>query len=518
MASVVEGKDEIITMRSEKIYILLLGLLLQIPICAANKSYNPLMFGWQKAKTDIERYWVLYNTHTAAMKENVPVDYSGLRELNIEIPTDAKTIPLTDETDFKNATLRVTNNSKNICLFEKISSAKPINATSADVDNGFFKSETILRNGLFILSLSDKNPWVKNRKGYSYGHTRRDLLLIDRGYSKNSPISSYDNDQTKIDAKYCTVSKNKKIIKNLHFYRKEHNTKQIYFLRLSYQYNVELKNIDLHTPQDTLTDDALIGINDSYKLVFEDILIDGTYSKKNHSGYGICMNIVSDVRFRRLIGHANWGIFGNNNVKDVKLVDCDINRFDIHCYGKNVAFVNCKFRDLYNQFSSISGKVSFKDCEFFDFIPVLFESSYNAYRKFDLSFKNCVIHASNNRNYLISGGRLNGEKTDERLELSVQDYPNIYIDGLTVDMSTDTENYYIYRFNRGLLQWPKNSIPGLRSIKRIRFVPDSGKQLELSNLQSMVKYPDSKWVNPILYGSTLALVCGSWFCYKRRKA
>lgn len=504
-------------MRFAKIYIVLLNLLLQFPLFAATKSFNPLMFGWQEAKTDIDRFWVLYNTHVAAMKENAPVDYDGLHNLSIEIPIDAKAIPLTDETDFKNATLIVTNNSKNFSLFEKVSLAQPINIIPADVDSGIFQSESLLRNGLFLLSLSDKNPWVKNRRGYSYGHIRKDLLLINRGKSKNRPISSYDNDQTKIEAKYCVVSNNKKIIKNLHFYRKEHNTRQVYFLRLSYQYNVELKSIDLHTPQDTLTDDALIGINDSYKLVFEDVWIDGTYSKKNHSGYGICMNNVSDVRFRRLKGHANWGIFGNNNVNDAKLEDCDINRFDIHCYGKNVVFDNCKFRDLYNQFSSISGKVSFKNCEFFDFIPVLFESSYNAYRKFDLNFKNCVIHASNNRNYLISGGRLNGEKTDERLELSVQEYPNIYIDGLTVDM-TDTEKYYIYRFNRGLLQWPKDSIPGLRSIKRFRFVPDNGKQLEISNLQSMVKYPGSKWVNPILYGTTLALVCGSWFCYKRRKA
>lgn len=95
------------------------------------------------------------------------------------------------------------------------------------------------------------------------------------------------------------------------------------------QYNLEFKNIDFHTPQDTLVGDAMIGVTNCCDVTFKDVWIDGTYSKTDYYGYGICMGNVSNAKFIRLKGNANWGVFGNNNVNTAYLKDCDINRFDV---------------------------------------------------------------------------------------------------------------------------------------------------------------------------------------------
>ena len=79
-------------------------------------------------------------------------------------------------------------------------------------------------------------------------------------------------------------------------------------------------------------------------------------------------------------------MFGNNNVNKAMLQNCDINRFDIHCYGKDVSFEKCSFVDFYNQFSSVYCELYFRSCTFTSFFPILMEYSYNAYTGFDLVF------------------------------------------------------------------------------------------------------------------------------------
>lgn len=140
-------------------------------------------------------------------------------------------------------------------------------------------------------------------------------------------------------------------------------------------------------------------------------------------------------------------------------------------------FEKCKFRDLYNQFSSIYGTISFNKCEFFDFTPVLFEPSYNAYTKFDLIFKNCIIHASRDKNFLISAGELKGDKTDERAELSKQKYPNVYINGLRIDLPDNTNVYYLYKFKKKIFQSIVDNVPGIIQLKDVKFI-SPGKKLD----------------------------------------
>ena len=490
-------------------------LMLFLPLCSYSKSGNeisPLDYGYKEAKTDIDRFWVLYNTHLEAKKDNSPISYEGIDTIDIEIPQNAIPIPLTDRTNFCGVVIRVKNYSKDIFLYELSLPNRPVRVDPKEVDSGKFHQDQ-LQKGNFILSLKDKTPWVKRRIGYDYGHVRRDLVLIHNGKAKYKPVSPYNNQQSEIEATYSSVTKDRKYIENLKFYRKEHNQKKVYFLKLDYQYNVEIRNIELHTPQDTLVDDRLFFISNSHKILFKDVWVDGSYSRKDHSGYGIQLENVNDVTFVRLKGHANWGIFGNNNVNGALLKECDINRFDIHCYGKDICFVDCKFRNLYNSFTSIYGKISYSKCEFYDFTPFLLGASYNAYTKFDLIFNNCTIHAPKTKNYLIYAPKLTGSETTERPELSKQEYPSLYIKGLDIYTEDRSVPYYIYLFERKKIQWPKDSIPGIRQIKGVRFIPDSRQELLESNLQTLFCYPWSEYVKTAVIGTIVLAGLGVSVAY-----
>lgn len=86
----------------------------------------------------------------------------------------------------------------------------PISINSENADNGDFYDTPQLNKGVYLLSLADKPPWVKNRRGYDYGHKRCDLLFIKDKKARNKPISPYNNEWTEVEASYCAVSSNKK--------------------------------------------------------------------------------------------------------------------------------------------------------------------------------------------------------------------------------------------------------------------------------------------------------------------
>ena len=432
---------------------------------SAQSFVTPNQYGLSETRTDQERFWVLYKTHSEAVKKNCKVVYRDIDTLTIEIPDDGKTIPLSDVTDFGNTVFVVKNLSKDFTLFSMQNALEKYNAEINQIE----ERKRVIDTQKFILVIEDTVPWVRNRKGYTYGHQRRDIVYVDGGRVYGSVVSSYMTKETHPQFSRAFVKKNAKVFKNLTIIRDSISTYKTFVLRIDNQYNVTIKNISIKTPPNKLYGDAALRVENSYKVRLQSIIIDGTYSQVDNYGYGICMNNVSDIEINRLKADANWGVFGNNNINNVRLKNCDINRFDIHCYGKDVSFENCVFRRLYNQFSSIYGKVIFKKCEFIDFFPVLFESSYNAYTLFDLYFNKCVVYASPKRDCLIYGGNLDGGRTNGRLELSQQAFPNLYIKGLTVYLPKDSNIFYIYRLSSGHLRWPKDSIPGVKVIKDFRY-------------------------------------------------
>lgn len=406
---------------------------------------SPFDFGLAEAETDSARYEVLYATHTKAVETGAEVSYQGIGTLVIEVTEHSLPIPLTRHNDFAGLHLIVKNKSKVQYLFSMMDTLwQSVELSPSAVDSGDFTANPLLSEGFYMLLLEDAHPWVQNRSGHSYGAIRKDLLFVHNGVSLNRPISSYATDSTLLKAKALATDNRPKIITDLTLTRDSSSTAKTYCFDIQGINNLKVSKLRINTPDTKeLYADAAINIENCANIVLEDVTIEGTYSRTNKYGYGIQMNNVWNSLFLRLTAHANWGIFGTNNLSNTTLKNCDINRFDIHCYGRDVFVYNCQFNKLYNQFSSVFGTICFEGCRFTEFIPVLFEPSYNAYTPFDLTFKNCIFDAQTSRNYLISTGLLDNI-TNSRPELVQKCWPNIDIQNLTVNIPGNVSKIILF--------------------------------------------------------------------------
>lgn len=408
-------------------------------------TISPLDFGLETAETDSARYEVLYATHAHAVATGANVSYAGIESLTIEVPSEAAPIPLTRNSDFGGLTLTVKNYSKSKYLFSLTDTLwNHIELDPKVADNGNFSEVEELRVGVHQVVLEDLHPWVDNRIGYNYGAMRKDILLVRDGRAVNRPISPYSTDSTQLAAKFHFTDEALKTISELTIIRDTSSTAKTYCFYIDGINNLKISRVTIYTldTKNMYADNAIHIVN-STNVTLQDVLIEGTYSRTNNYGYGILMNNVWNSTFLQLIAHANWGIFGTNNLSNTTLRNCDINRFDIHCYGRDVYIYNCMFSKLYNQFSSVFGTVLFEGCHFSNFIPVLIETSYNAYTPFDLTFKNCTFDAYSLRNYLISIGKVD-KQLNSRPELTQKCWPNIQIQNMTVNVKENLSKVILF--------------------------------------------------------------------------
>ena len=418
-----------------KVYRSLLLLIIALPQIVMGRDFSPLEFGLNEAITDVQRYEVLLRTHEAAVSSGCGITYEGIQRICIEIPHSAKSIPLASHTNFCGIELVVRNTQKKFTLFSAENPLTEIKASKKNITSGRFLSKKQLRTGLKILVISDETPWVERRKGYNYGATREDLLLIKNGRACNKVIASYNDYESNPRCYYADVSNQVFLMENLNFVRTDDSKYITRLFELKNLNNVTLKNISIHTPAKTdLYGDAAITIINSANVIMQDVTIDGTYSRTDKFGYGIAMNNVYNAYFKRLTSNNNWGVFGNNNLNHVVLDECDINRFDIHSYGRDVYCYHTKFRDKYNQFSSFYGELVYEDCIFDESIPVIFETSYSSYTPFDLTIKNCEIKIRDTAPYLIYAGYLNQQMGKQRTVLKETSWPNISIINTTITL------------------------------------------------------------------------------------
>lgn len=430
----------------DKIYILslflsILCLIYVTPVCG--HTINPRMYGLDDAHSGVERYYILQKCHQIAIESGLPVSYQGIKEIDIEIPPNAKSIPLTGTTDFSNTKIIVHNKEKDIYLFiltSKLTSTTILTNTTRAGDS-FNKEDFYSKHILMVVR--DKEPWVAIRKGYSNGASRADVLLMYDGVLLNSPVAPYNSVTSNPQYSYCEYDLKQKTFGNIRFERSPESTAITNLVRVENQVDILLHDISISTPQNSnLYGDHAISVINSAHLILDRIEINGTYSQKDKYGYGVSLDNVYDLQVRRMQSNAKWGIFGTNNVNGAILKDCDINRFDIHCYGRDVRCYNCNFIDLYNQFSSIYGEVYFEKCSFSNFTPALMESSYNAYTPFDLTFKHCTFNLDGKNNCILSLVSLE-EEHNSRPELSRKALPNITIKNCTVNLADDVKDWYL---------------------------------------------------------------------------
>lgn len=428
---------------------LLILVLYLLPLSLAAKIVTPLEYGLNDANSGEERYYALKRCHEDAVKNGYNISYQGIKEIMISIPHDATTLPLPDETDFSGVKMVIDNHTKHFRLYSMQGTSEVIEiVNNKTIDSGDYSSNEMLSRGLKVVFLQDETPWINTRLGYNSSevYKRKDIIVVKNGKAMNKPIMPYDNANSKPKVWYSSFTANKKVIKNMEFIRTASSTFITSPLALRFMYNVEISNITVETPKESSIEsgDACFIIEDCARITMNNIKIDGTYSTPKLTGYGIRLLNVYDIRINKLSAHGGWGIFGNYNVNQVTLKDCDVNRFDVHYYGKDIKSVNCIYRDLYNQFASVYGDVIFKNCEFINTIPVLMESSFNAFTPFNLIWKNCTFHLTKNKNYLIT---LFGvpEPYNERPELRRKCLPNITIKKCKIYLDDDVEKWQVVR-------------------------------------------------------------------------
>lgn len=411
------------------------------------KDISPLSYGLSQAKNGEERFRVLYNTHRAAVAAGVNVDYSGIKRIDLEIPQDAKSIPLTVTNDFAGVEFNVKNAQKDFYLFSYASKAAPVMVSKQDIDRGNFKRYPQLKKGRRLLVVSDDNPWVLNREGYKYGHVRKDILLLKNGKAQNKTVMPYNNEESSPSCKFYTLTEAGMTVGNITLNRSKDSSKKTYLMSMMGVDNLTLDGITIHTPENQDENDVAISIKECTNVTFKDVTIDGTYSRSDHSGYGVSLNNIWNFKVSNMVGHGNWGVFGTNNVNVASFEDCDINLFDIHCYGRDISFKNTTFRDKYNQFASVFGTIRFDNCNFIHFCPVLNGQSYNSYVGYDIVINNCTFMASKGKTIIVDEGRLD-HMVNTRRELSERCLPNISINNLTIYIEDDVPKIYLLFFRQ----------------------------------------------------------------------
>lgn len=430
------------------LWIVLLGIL---PLLGCARNISPLDYGLLSAKSDIERYEVLLETHRRAMEKGYGVTYKGISQINVEIPArGATSIPLPHYTDFAGVMIVVRNQVKTIPLFSFSQELKEIQLSKEQLASGNYRDAKELNKGRKLLVIIDQLNWVERRAGHSNGATRKDILLLKRGRALNNVIASYGDDESQLKFYWCNVPPKKIVVKNLIFERTADSNAITTLFTISNADNVLIKRIVVNTPKGTgLYGETALKFENCTNLKVEDVTINGTYSLRDKYGYGIGMNNVWKSSFVRLKANGDWGIFGNNNVNFSQYDQCDINRVDIHCYGKDVFCRNSTFRDLYNQFSSLYGTLSYENCHFVNFVPVLFESSYSAYTQFKLIIKDCIIEVASDRPYLISAGNPAKLSENPRRELSKASWPDIEIRNLRVLLPVNAKSWTLFQLKGG---------------------------------------------------------------------
>jgi hypothetical protein len=411
------------------------------------KAISPYEYGFSTAKTDEERFRVLYDTHVAALVAGTNVDYSGIKRIDLEIPKDAKSIPLTKVNDFAGVEFNVKNTQKDFFLFSYTAKATLVKVSKWDIDRGNFKRYPQLKKGRRLLVISDNNPWVLNREGYNYGHVRKDILLLKNGKAVNRTVMPYNNMDSSPSCSFYALSEDGMTVANITLNRSKDSSKKTYMMSVVGVDGLTLNKVSIHTPENQGESDVAIMIKECTNVIFKDVTIDGTYSRSNFSGYGVSLNNIWNFKATNMFGRGNWGVFGTNNVNIASFEDCDINRFDIHCYGRDISFKNVTFRDKYNQFASVFGTIMFDGCNFIHFCPVLNGTSYNSYVGYDIVMKNCTFTARKGKNIIVDCGRLDNV-VNARRELLERCLPNISINKLTIFFEDDISNFYLLFIRR----------------------------------------------------------------------
>lgn len=415
------------------------------PIAPVSGNVSPFDYGLREATTGEERFQALYRAHVAALGLGVEVDYSDVGTVELVIPSGARSIPLTRNTDFKNTVFKVRNDAAKFFLFSMENVFSRISVNGTQIDAADYSSSSVLSRGLHILKIMDDKHWVDDREGFDHPHDRGDAVLVRDGVGSCTPVASYSTAATLINAEWCPADDSLKSFSNVTLIRDVASTQNCCLVAFRGQNNVLISNVTIQTPSYTgINGDTVIDVRYCTNVLCEDMVFNGLYCEEHASGYGLSFNVTWNTTFRRITSHNLWAAFGCNNMQDSFLEDSDVERFDIHCYGKNITIRNTTLTGKGLPCSSVYGTILCENVKFVDCYLYSMRADYNSYVPFDLVIRDCEYYPTT-QNGLINIGRLD-MNINARPELARKCWPNLDIDGLDVHFPVAPSLFSFYLF------------------------------------------------------------------------
>lgn len=422
-----------------------------------------------QGKSGKELFEILKKWHTDAYKIEAELIYPEKMVLEVGLPSDAKTIPLSPYTDFNGCKIIVENTAINNFILFSLWNKKTEKLVKVDcsmINSGDFSLVPQLKSGLKLLRIKDKNAWTHRApEEGDYDIFRQDMVVIKDGKAMNSTIMTYDDETSDPECRYIDVDDEQKVICNLSIERSKKSTERTRLFQISLQNNILVKKVKIATPfvpQDSnhklYKEDYCVRVMNSANIYFEDVSVRGTYSTAKTWGYAVNLENVYNSHFLRFDAEAHWGVFGNNNVNTVTLIDCRINRFDLHCYGRDVTCRGCVFSNqiddshpdqvycqtnVLNAFGSMYGTLRYEDCLFVKSRPVYLRPYYKAYTGFDVVFEDCEFDIHPSFPYIVTTGLLD-EADNPRKELKGKCWPNISIQNCQVNVPVRVKELYLF--------------------------------------------------------------------------
>ena len=437
--------------------------------------------------------------HTDAKTSNVSIIYPSTNDVPghsngvIELTLTSSTvtpIPLSQYVDFNEWTFQVTVNSSFPTLEEPFlffygsSNLYPISdgINKRMIDTGCFLDVDALKTGLKILVIEDQTPWTyrcdtpdtyeTQPTPWAYWNQndprkRKDLLLIKDGLAINRPIAPYDTMLSSPKCDYLPVSAEESVFTNIKFVRTSSCKRVLNLLHVKRVNNMHVSyvNVTTNATSPVLTNDSCLTFRDTTNIWIDDCIINGTYSTATQHGYGFQFNNVWNVHLSNVTAITpKWGVFGSNHVNTAVLRNCQLNRFDVHCYGRDVTCEGCTFQNnsyltevqgipvdqkteinaIFNRFSSLYGTLTYKNCNFDGFYMFFTDEAYNIYHGCDVRIIECTQTIYSTWHAFLFTMGFWAAPLNVRQEHIRKCWYNVSIEGLTIKLRPGISNVYMF--------------------------------------------------------------------------
>ena len=466
-------------------------------------DYNTNLETIIRTQTGLALYKQLFVLHMNARADGVAITYpatdprtgSGFENKVLEITVygDApasdpveypqnwkrKPIPLSYYTDFNGWTFKVSTSqlTEDRPLFylaqddSAIIALQNENAVRREsLDNGHFHDHPILQTGEHLLLIKDNTPWTYRQElntslptpwsnwNYNTPNLREDVLLIKDGIALNRPIAPYSTMLSTPLCSYVALDGLKRVMKNVNMVRTANCEHIINLVSVKLLDDVTIENVVVTTPDNiNLGHDACINLLNATNITVKNFSMNKTYcvEASNTYGYGIQMVNVWNSKFIQVMSNNSvWGFFGCRHVNTAYLENCEINRFDIHYYGRDITCVNCTFAPnpvtfnstifCNNRFSSLFGNLIYEGCTFNNFMPYFTDYNYNLYQCFDAYFKGCTFLVKKSSNARIFDLGYWNEPLNYRQENIRKCAPNVALQDCTIKFSSGITEVHLF--------------------------------------------------------------------------